>query len=144
MNGVTVKVYSMAKDGTRQLAPNFKVREFACQDGSDTVFVSPELVELLQAIRDHFGKAVNVNSGYRTETHHKKGGGAAYSRHKYGLAADICISGVSPLEVGRYAHSLLPHSGGVGVYGTFTHVDVRDVKTRWDQRSGKQIIVNGF
>lgn len=144
MNGAAVKVYSRAKDGGKQLSANFKVREFACQDGTDTIFVSQELVTALQKIRDHFGKAVTINSAYRTEAHNKKVGGAAYSQHKYGIAADIAVNRVAPLEVARYAHTLLGNRGGVGLYKTFTHVDVRTAKSRWDQRSGKQVSVSGF
>lgn len=144
MNGINVKVYSKAKNGNVQLAPNFKVREFACSDGTDTVFISPDLVEVLQKIRDHFGKAVNINSGYRTEAKNKAVGGATYSQHKYGTAADISIKGVTPLEVAKYAHSLLPKSGGVGLYKSFVHVDVRASKARWDSTSGREKAVNGF
>ena len=39
MNGAVVHAYSKAKDGAVQLTANFKVGEFACQDGSDTLFV---------------------------------------------------------------------------------------------------------
>ena len=131
MNGMNVKVYSRAKDGNVALSRNFKVREFACCDGTDTVFVSPELVAVLQKIRDHFGKAVNINSGYRTEAHNKKVGGAAYSQHKYGTAADISVPGVTPAKVAAYAETLLPGKGGIGIYSSFTHVDVRLVKSRW-------------
>lgn len=144
MNGAEVKVYSKAKDGAKALSTNFKVREFACSDGTDTIFIHPELVTVLQKIRTHFGKAVNINSGYRTEAKNKAVGGASYSQHKYGLAADITVSGVTPLAVAQYAQTLLPNKGGVGVYKTFTHVDVRAVKSRWDNRSGKQIAVSGF
>jgi len=45
MNGANVKVYSRAKDGLEKLSTNFKVNEFACPDGSDPIFVSPELVD---------------------------------------------------------------------------------------------------
>ena len=131
MNGATVKVYSKANDGAKALSANFKVREFACTDGTDTVFVSPELVVILQKIREHFGKPVTINSGYRTETHNKKVGGAAYSQHKYGTAADISVSGVTPSKVAAYAETLLPGKGGIGIYNSFTHVDVRPVKSRW-------------
>lgn len=144
MNGASVKVYSKAKNGTTKLSANFKVSEFACKDGSDTVFVAPELVAVLQKIREHFGKAVVINSAYRTEAHNAKEGGSPYSQHKYGMAADIRISGVTPLAVAQYAQALLPSSGGIGVYKTFTHVDVRTAKSRWDQRSGKQVVVSGF
>ena len=62
MNGQTVRVYSKAKDGDTKLSKNFRVEEFACYDGTDTIFVSSLLVSILQKIRDHFGIAVIINS----------------------------------------------------------------------------------
>lgn len=144
MNGATVKIYSKAQNGTTKLSTNFKVSEFACKDGSDTVVVSPELVTVLQKIRDHFGRAITINSGFRNDAYNTKIGGAAYSQHKYGIAADIVVSGITPLAVAQYVQKLLPSSGGIGLYSTFTHVDVRASKSRWDQRSGKQVVVSGF
>jgi len=135
MNGATVKAYSKAKDGTKKLSTNFKVSEFACKDGTDVIFISDGLVQVLQAIRSHFGKAVTINSGYRTVTYNKskKVGGTAYSQHLYGTAADIQVKGVSPAEVAAYAETLLPDHGGIGVYGTFTHIDVREKRSRWKE-----------
>lgn len=131
MNGSLVRVYSKAKNGSLRLSPHFCVREFASTDGTDTVFVSPALVEVLEKIRVHFGRPVVVNSGYRTEARNERVGGAAYSQHKYGMAADIAIRGVEPEAVAAYAETLLPESGGIGVYSTFTHIDVRAAKARW-------------
>ena len=131
MNGAEVRAYSKAKDGTKKITANFKVREFACSDGSDVIFISQELVEVLQKIRDHFEAAVTVNSGYRTPAHNKKVGGAAYSQHLYGTAADITVKGVKPRDVAAYAETLLPNTGGIGIYDTFVHVDVRKTKSRW-------------
>ena len=127
-----VNTYSKSKDGNKNLSANFKVKEFACKDGSDPVFISQELVEVLQKIRAHFGKAVTINSAFRTATHNKKEGGATYSQHLYGTAADIVVSGVKPKEVAKYVETLLPNKGGIGIYATFTHVDVREVKSRWN------------
>lgn len=132
MNGITVKAYSKAKDGNKKLTANFRVREFACSDGSDTIFISEGLVNVLQQIRSHFGKPVIINSAYRTEAHNKKVAGSTYSQHKYGTAADIRIDGVTPQEVAKYAEKLLPNSGGIGIYKTFTHIDVRKAKSRWN------------
>ena len=132
MAGQVVKVYSKAKEGNVKLSKNFTVKEFACSDGTDTVFISLALVNLLQKIRDHFGKAVIINSAYRTEAHNKSIGGATYSQHKYGLAADIHINGVTPKEIAAYAETLMPSSGGIGIYQSFVHVDVRRVKSRWN------------
>ena len=136
MNGANVKVYSKAKDGSKKLSANFSVREFACSDGSDPVFISQELVEVLQKIRDHFKKSVTINSAYRTPGKNKAVGGAAYSQHLYGTAADIVVGSgsnkVSPKIVAVYAESLLPGKGGIGIYSTFTHIDVRATKSRWN------------
>ena len=61
---MAIKQYSLAKDGARQLAPGFKVREFRCRDGSDVVMIDESLVMLLQCIREHFGKPITITSGY--------------------------------------------------------------------------------
>ena len=127
-----VNIYSKSKDGNKNLSANFKVKEFACKDGSDPIFISMELVEVLQKIRTHFGKPVTINSAYRTPTHNKKQGGATYSQHLYGTGADIVVSGVQPKEVANYVETLLVGKGGIGIYAGFTHVDVREVKSRWN------------
>lgn len=140
----TVKTYSVKKDGSTYLSENFKVKEFACNDGSDTVLISDELVDLLQKIRDHFGVAVTINSGYRTSSYNKKVGGVSNSQHVKGTAADIVVKGIDPLTVGQYVEYIMPDHGGIGVYQTFTHVDVRTSRSRWDQRSGKEVVVDGW
>ena len=129
---MSLQVYSKAKEGGKRLSANFRVTEFACKDGSGPVFVSEELVKVLQAIRDHFGKPVIVSSGYRTPGYNKSVGGATYSQHLYGTAADLHISGVSPKEQAAFAETLMPDSGGIGIYSWGIHVDVRAVKARWN------------
>lgn len=127
-----VTVYSLAKDGNKKVSKNFKVKEFKCKDGSDVILISPELVKILQTIRDHFGKPLYINSAYRTPPYNKKIGGATYSQHLYGTACDIRINGVTPKEVAKFAETLLIECGGIGIYKNFTHVDVRAVKSRWN------------
>lgn len=127
-----LKAYSKAKDGNKKLSANFKVKEFACSDGSDPIFIDTDLVNILQKIRNHFGKAVTITSAYRTPTHNKAVGGTAYSQHLYGKACDIKVNGVAPKKVAAYVEKLMPNKGGIGIYKTFTHVDVRAVKSRWN------------
>lgn len=129
---MTIKAYSKAKDGNKKISTNFRVKEFACTDGSDPIFVDSDLVNVLQKIRTHFGKSVTITSAYRTPTKNKAVGGTTYSQHLYGKAADIKISGVSPKKVAAYAETLLKNKGGIGIYSTFTHIDCRESKSRWN------------
>lgn len=137
------EMYSKSRDGNRKLSANFTVREFACRDGSDCILIDTELIKLLQNIRNHFGKPITINSAYRTSAYNKKIGGAAKSQHCLGTAADIVIKGVSPLVIAQYAESILTSKGGVGLYKTFTHVDVRKSRARW-KNYGREISVKGF
>jgi len=125
-----VESFSLSRHGgDMQLSDNFILREFACKDGSDEVKVHPNLVVMLQMIRDHFGAPVSISSAYRTESHNAKIGGAKNSAHKKGMAADIRVKGVKPAEVAEYADYL--GAGGIGRYHTFTHVDVWGAMRRW-------------
>ena len=131
---VEINAYSKAKDGGTKLSTHFKVKEFACKDGSDAVLIAPRLVMVLQSIRSRFGVPVVIHSAYRTPQYNKQVGGAAHSQHCYGTAADISVRGKTPAAVAAYARELMPDWGGVGVYSQkgFTHIDVREVKADWD------------
>ena len=133
-----IRQYSLVRDGNRRLAPDFKVRELRCKDGTDTVMVDETLTVVLQCIREHFGKAVTITSAYRTPAHNAAVGGAKSSQHLLGRAADIRVQGVSVEDVAAYAESLMPDWGGVGRYPVkkeratgWVHVDTRTDKARW-------------
>lgn len=138
-----VKTYSKKKDGNTKLSANFTVREFACKDGSDKVLIDADLVAILQKIRDHFGKPITINSAYRNAAYNLKIGGVSNSQHVKGTAADICVSGVAPAEVVKYAEYIMPDKGGIGLYSSFVHVDVRTSRSRWTNY-GKENAVSGF
>lgn len=127
---MAIQAYSLAEDGDKKVSANFTVREFRCKDGTDPIFISDGLVWIVQSIRDNFKRPVHINSAYRTPPHNQKEGGAKYSQHLYGKAADIWVEGVSPKEVYEYADSLMPNRGGVIRYSNFVHVDDRDSKWR--------------
>lgn len=135
---MAIQAYSLSKEGYKQLSPHFRVREFRCRDGSDPIFVDDALVSILQKIREHFGKPLTITSAYRTPAHNKTSGGAAYSQHLYGRAADFKVAGIAPDVVAAYAEQLLPDRGGIGVYPPkagraegWVHIDTRASKSRW-------------
>lgn len=130
---VEIHAYSKAASGGKQLSAHFRVREFACGDGSDAVLVAPRLVMVLETIRTHFGTPVVIHSGYRTPQYNAKVGGVAHSQHCYGMAADISVKGQVPAGVAAFARSIMPDWGGVGIYSKkgFTHIDVREKRSDW-------------
>lgn len=111
----------------------FKRSEFACRCGCGTSTVDAELLQVITDVREHFGKPVAINSGHRCVNHNKKVGGAPNSVHLTGKAADIRVIGVNPSEVANYLDNKYPGQYGLGRYASFTHIDVRDGKSRWSK-----------
>lgn len=126
---MAVKTYT--KGQKTQLSKNFTSLEFDCHGNGccSSTKVDSKLVDYLQQIRNHFGKAVSINSGYRCAKHNASVGGASRSNHMDGEAADIRISGVTPIEVARYAESI--GILGIGVYSWGVHIDTRTSKYFW-------------
>lgn len=120
----------LSVDGYKKITEHFRLEEFACNN-SEAVIISEKLCYVLEAIRSHFGKPIIITSGYRTPEYNIKVGGAAKSQHMLGLAADIKIKGVKPSDIASYARILMPTYGGIGIYSSFTHIDVRDTLTNW-------------
>lgn len=141
---MSVVTYSMKKDWNKKVSGHFSVYEFACNDKSDKVLIDTELISILEQVRAHFGKPVNINSAYRTPAYNISIGGSSKSQHCLGLAADIWIKGVDPIRIALYLSSLpyFKNRGGIGYYsraqvtGGFVHVDVRTWKSRWISKTG--------
>lgn len=125
-----VKSYIMDEEGNEQLGKHFKVKEFACKDGSQVVFIDEYLWAILDILRNKIGKPVIVTSGYRTPEWNKKAGGAKYSYHMRGMAADIKVYGMTPKEVANELNNIVPDECGIIVYNSWVHFDVRHRKYR--------------
>lgn len=126
-----------------KLEENFLLKEFRCKDGTDVpdeyLDNVKKLAKNLQVLRDYLGASITIISGYRTPEYNKKCGGVKRSQHLLATAADIVVSGKTSLEV-RDAIILLikegkMDKGGVGIYPTFTHYDVRGRNARWGSYS---------
>ena len=111
---------------------HFKRSEFACKCGKcESIAVDYELVEVLDDLREHFGRPVVVTSGYRCIEHNRAIGGAESSKHMLGIASDIRCVGVTPNAIYNYLDGKYPNKYGLGKYNAWVHVDVRQDKARW-------------
>jgi uncharacterized protein YcbK (DUF882 family) len=111
------------------VAKNFKLYEFECKDGSHIVKLDENLVEKLQRLRELVNKPIVITSAYRTPAYNASVEGSPKSQHMEGKACDIKISGLTPSQVAKLAEQV--GFTGIGIYKTFTHVDVRATKARW-------------
>ena len=123
-----IKSYIMDTEANEKIGQHFKVREFACKDGSQIVFVDDYLVSILDILRNQVGKPVYINSGYRTPARNKAVGGAKYSYHMRGMAADIRVDGISAKELANKLNEIIPNECGIIVYSSWVHFDVRTGK----------------
>lgn len=131
---MAVRTFSLAQSGNLPLSANFRVRDFACADGSDQVLIDDCLVVFLQCIRTRFDRPVDILSAYRTCGYNRSINGSPKSQHLCGKAADIQVRGVDAADVAAYAETLCP--GGLAVQegresGTFVHIDTRQKRARW-------------
>ena len=136
MNSREYYVFDETQNPTEMISEHFGVWEFKCKDNSRVIVLNKALVELLEKVRKHFKRPVVINSGYRTVQYNSRlPNSSPKSQHTLGNAADIRVTGVSPVNVYAYLNQLYPNSHGLGIYNTFVHVDVREKKSRWDYRS---------
>jgi hypothetical protein len=68
--------------------------------------------KVLQPVREHFGKSVTVNSGYRSPELNSSPavGGSKTSDHCKGMAADIEIAGIPNAELAQWIMDNLTYS----------------------------------
>ena len=123
-----IKSYIMNTDGNVNLGKWFKVKEFACKDGSPIVFIDEYLWTTLSILRTKIGKPVIITSGYRTPSWNAKCDGAKYSYHMRGMAADIKVNGMSAKELAKELDKIVPDGCGIIVYNSWVHFDVRNGK----------------
>ena len=97
-----------------KLSPNFSLAEMTKSDtalrldmenepGDEEIDNLTALCEnVLQKVRDHYGKGVKVNSGFRHPDVNGAVGGSKTSDHCKGMAADIEIPGVANAELAEW------------------------------------------
>jgi hypothetical protein len=109
---------------------------------SGNMVMNVEFMDKLHLFLLLFNKRFYINNfefglelrGWRSWAENLRIDGKLY--HPMGVAADVTIEGVSPGEVAEAAETAGFH--GIGVYNTFTHIDLRPRLTdhvfKWDNR----------
>jgi len=112
---------------TGQITEHFALSEFACKGRNCCGGAAPinfELVFLLEKLRVLVGGPLLINSGFRCKVHNARVGGAKFSTHMLGLAADLPTPrGLTPIKFANMARKAgMPN---VIKYDWGIHCDVR-------------------
>ena len=93
------------------------------------------LAEQLQVLRDEIDKPIQINIAYRPYWWEKLRGRKGTSQHCLGKAADITVKGMDTHELHKEILKLIQQgkmiNGGLGLYNTFVHYDIRPYPARW-------------
>jgi uncharacterized protein YcbK (DUF882 family) len=120
---------------------HFSLSEFNSNDGVEVPKQYrgnvQKLMEQLEVLKTELGGAkIFINSGYRSPAHNRAVGGVSNSQHLYGKASDIRTLSHSPSQIKNAIEKLQAEGkmiqGGIGLYPTFVHYDIRGTRSRWN------------
>jgi len=106
------------------LSSNFVVEELK-SNGNGDCYVMRELLKALEEFRNRLGMPLHIISAYRDPVHNKKVGGAQYSMHLLGFAADV-----PQLMSWRRVAEMRIFSGIGQRNGMISHVDMRHLSNK--------------
>ena len=94
-----------------------------------------KLANQLQTLRNEVDVPVIINIAYRPVFYELSKGRDGTSKHTKGEAGDIKAQGLKPKYVAAKIEQLISSGdmlqGGLGVYSTFVHYDIRKTRARW-------------
>lgn len=130
---------------TGKLTKNFTLNEMKNNNAIEKVklIITPEVVtfaQMIQELRDYYGKPIKVNSWYRTPAYNKKCGGSSNSIHLDGRACDLAVTDYENLtRVWQSICKKYNKIGGVNYYNTFMHFDNYE-----DKFGNKRFIIRDY
>ena len=119
-----------------KISSNFTFEEFTASDTAKKHGIANTITDwevrdniialvenVLQPLRDEYGKAIHINSGYRCKELNKLVGGVETSQHAKGQAADCGVD--DPLKLARLLLDLGLEFDQAIVYPTFLHLSFK-------------------
>lgn len=145
MTNTASKFLSIPKqtDSADLLSLHFTLAEANSKDGQtipehlkdNAVMLATNLEFLRSSL---LSRPIKIHSWYRSVEHNKAVGGSPNSQHLLAKAADISVSDLDPVQIKSMIELLikmgLMSQGGIGLYDTFVHYDIRGTEARWDLR----------
>ena len=115
-----------------RISAHFTVRDFQTHDDAPYMRVSSGLVAGLESMRALTGP-IKVISGYRHPHYNRRRdvGGARYSRHQSGQAADVWSDSQGTIQLAEAAIRAMGCGIGLGLGKNTIHVDVRGYLSTW-------------
>ncbi len=136
---VTLAAHCPVNPAESCASTHFSMAEFNSRDGVEVPRQLrgnvQALMHELEVLRGELGQPITVISGYRSPAHNSAVGGVPRSQHLCATAADIKVKEHTPREVYDAIERLISagrmRQGGLGIYSTFVHYDIRGGRARW-------------
>ena len=97
--------------------------------------MNPQLLEMLDELRELYGKPIKITSDYRGPDHPIEAAKETPGVHSYGVAVDIAsVGGTTTLELVRAAIAVGFERIGISRKKNFIHIDIAD-KTHFKVKS---------
>lgn len=115
------------------ISEHFLYSDFICPC-CDRIKIVPGLyqhIALMEQMAELSGREILVTSGYRCKRHNRDAGGAPHSWHLL-FATDITVEGGDETALNElYTMAIDLGFGGIGLYETHLHLDLRPDPVHW-------------
>jgi len=105
--------------------------------------ILPSLKTVLETLTNSVGYTLDITSAYRSPDYNASVGGSKKSMHMQGKAVDVIMTGKSDSERQQFIQAAIDAGiKGIGIYNTFTHIDIRSNKAAWGSNGSRTSLPN--